>query len=207
MINLPEKTFVDKFIPKTAFYTKVNMATSIKNEFVEYIEKIVWKNKLSEDTIGVTNTEDVEEIHIFEIVLKNKYIPKNAIKTILRYIQYPVLIKLKYKEEFCYTIGLYENKKIQNCYFSNWNEQINFNFAGINLKIVYEKIVKSILNELDNDSNLGIIIELNNKISVLEKEIKQIQGKLKTEKQFNRKMDLNKLLNAKVKELEVIKNG
>lgn len=207
MINLPEKTTVNKFIAKTAFYNKLNIATSVKNEFVDYIEKIVWKNKLSEDTIGITKTEDVEEIHIFEISLKVKNLPNNAIKSMLKAIPYPVLINIKYKDDFCYAVALYENKRFQNLFLSDWNDKIEFNFSGLNLKTIYEKIVKSILRQNDNGENLENIIEKTMSTNILEKEIKQLQSKIKSEKQFNRKIELNRLLNDKTNELEVIKNG
>lgn len=206
MMNLPSQTEINKTIPKSNFYSKMNIATSVKNEFVNCIDKIIWKNKLSEDTIGISKTDEVEEIHVFDIILKNKNIPKAAIKSILKAIAYPALVRLKYENDVCYAIGLYEEKKNQNILFSDWNEKIEFNFSGLNLKNIYEKIVKSIIKENDNNESLNLIIETNSKINFLEKEIRQLQNKIKNEKQFNKKSELNKLLNDNIKELEEIKN-
>jgi hypothetical protein len=207
MFNLPKSTSVDKFIPKTAFYNKLNIATSVKEEFVNTIDKITWKNKLSEETLGITKTDDIEEIQIFELILKSKNIPKNVIRTIAKNIPYPILFKIIYKEEFYYSIGLYENKKLVDLYFSEWNDDLNLNFSGINLSLVYEKIVKELIKEQQNEQKFDIIIETSNKKKNLEKEITLLQSKIRSEKQFNKKVELNKQLFQKKTELEEIVNG
>ena len=43
-------------------------------------------SKLSEDTLGLTKTEEIEEIQIFQIDVKEKKIPLNVIKTIRKKI-------------------------------------------------------------------------------------------------------------------------
>ena len=207
MFNLPKSTVVDKFIPKTAFYNKLNITTGVKEEFVNKIDKITWKNKISEDTIGITKTNEIEELQIFEIILKDKSIPKNVIRTIAKSIPYPILFKLVYKEGFYYSIGLYQDKKLVDLYFSEWNYNLNFNFSGINLSVIYEKIVKEIIKEQQNEQKFDIIIETSNKKKTLEKEITLLQNKITIEKQFNKKVELNKQLFQKQTELEEIING
>jgi len=207
MFNLPKSTVVDKFIPKTAFYNKLNITTGVKEEFVNKIDKITWKNKISEDTIGITKTNEIEELQIFEIILKDKSIPKNVIRTIAKNIPYPILFKLFYKEEFYYSIGLYQDKKLVDLYFSEWNDNFNLNFSGINLSVVYEKIVKELIKEQQNEQKFDIIIETSNKKKTLEKEITLLQNKITIEKQFNKKVELNKQLFQKQTELEEIING
>ena len=53
--------------------------------------KIIWKYKLSKDTINILGTNNVEEIQIFEIELKSKIIPKNILQIIDKAIPYPIL--------------------------------------------------------------------------------------------------------------------
>ena len=91
MINLPSNCEVNKFIPKKTFYEKVNISSSAKQDFIDKLEKIYWKYKLSEDTINITKTEEVEEIEIFELVLKEKCDVKSLIKVITKEIPYVIL--------------------------------------------------------------------------------------------------------------------
>ena len=91
MNSLPLNAKVNKFIPKNKFYEMTTVSTGVRKEFVDLIERITWIYKLSEDTIGASKTNKVEEIQIFEVLLKKKQLPKNAVRLITRNIAYPIL--------------------------------------------------------------------------------------------------------------------
>ncbi len=197
MIYLSDKSKVNKFIPKNIFYERDNISSGVKNEFINLIERITWIYKLSPDTIRVNKTDKVEEIQIFEILLKKKQIPKNAVKLITKSIAYPILFVYKFKEEFIYSVKV-EDKD----YYTEWNENIEFNFTGINLEVVFENIVKSIIKEENQNENFQTIINtVNIKINLI-KQIEIIENKMTREKQFDRKVEMNKELHKLKKELE-----
>ena len=139
MLELPKTCTVNKFIPKSLFYKKVNMATSVKKEFTSLVEKITWLYKIAPDTLGVNKANDIEELEIVEIQLKQKKLPKNVIKVITKSIPYPILFIIKYQADFCYSI------KVEESYYSEWNENIEFDFNYNNLNSIYENIVKKIV--------------------------------------------------------------
>ena len=66
MFDLPKECYVNKFLPKKIFYEKVGVSSGVKEEFVNLVERITWLYKLSPDTIGITKTEKIEEIQIFQ---------------------------------------------------------------------------------------------------------------------------------------------
>ena len=78
IFNLPNKAFVNKFIAKSKFYEKANLNSKQQNEFANKILKITWMYKLSEGTIGISKTEKIEEIQIFDLELKERKIPNEA---------------------------------------------------------------------------------------------------------------------------------
>lgn len=200
MINLPDRCKVNKFIPKKTFYEKIGISTSVKDDFINNIDKITWLYKLSEDTLGISKSQDVEEIQVFEIILKEKVLPKNIIKIISKAIPYKILFVLKYDENYCYSI------KVDNIYFTEWNEDIGFNINGLTLGTIYENIVKSIIKENDNTNTFDDIIENKSKIDELSKKIEQLTNKVNNEKQFNKKVELNLELQRLKKEMEVLLN-
>ena len=181
MIDFPERCKVNKFIPKKIFYEKIGVSTAVKDDFVNYIEKIIWLYKLSEETIGITKTEKTEEIQVFELTLKSKIIPKNIIRIITKSIPYKILFVLKFENEFCYAIRVAED-----IYFTEWNEEITMNLVELNLDDIYKDIVKSIIKEQDNDKEFEDIIDKKNKVDELYKEIEQLNNKINNEKQFNK---------------------
>lgn len=200
MLDIPKKCVVNKFIPKKKFYEKIAISLTTKEKFTDYVDKITWLYKISPDTIGISKTNDVEEIEVFQIDLKEKIIPKNVIKVITKGIPYKILFLLKYNKEYCYLV------KIDDIYNLEWNKEININFNAINLEVLYENIVKTIIGKNDDNRNFEIIIEEKNKIDDLNKKIINLRNKIKSEKQFDRKLELNTELNKLLKELEEFNN-
>jgi hypothetical protein len=198
---LPEQSRVHKGIPKSKFFEKALVNTKLKREFTEKIQKIFWEYKLSESTIGISKTDTVEEIQVFVIQLKEQTIPKNVLKLIDRSIPYPILYVFKYDTHTAYGITLKGGGE-QRYYFSDWGAEMNFDFSGVNLEAVYKRIVKTFLGASENEQNFTELIENDKKRKTLEREIKAIVNKIKNERQFNKKVELNGILQSKKREIE-----
>lgn len=201
MFNLPKSCYVNKFIPKKVFYEKVGVSSNVKEEFINLVDRITWLYKLSEDTLGLTKTDEIEEIQIFQIDVKEKRIPLSVIKTITKGVQYKILFVIKYQDDYCYSI------KVEDIYSSEWNDNVEFNFNAINLRTVYENIVKKIIKEETSEKSFSKIIEDNDYKKDLENKINKLQQKIKAEKQFNRKVELNKELNILLIERNLYNEG
>lgn len=207
-LKLPKETFVNKFIAKTKFYEKANLNAKLQKEFVDKIQKITWKYKLAESTVVIAKTEAVTEIQIFEIELKEQVIPKNVLKVIDKSIPYQILYRFVYEDNIAYGITLKADTNVENYYFSAWNADISFDFTGIDLEKVYQKLVKAFVrDEARQKASFGDVIELDKKIKVLEAEIAALESKISKEKQFNRKVEINKVLLEKKEFLKKIING
>lgn len=215
---MPENAVVNKFIAKTKFYERATLSSKLQNEFINKIQKITWKYKLAEDTIGISKTDSVTEIQVFEIELKEQVIPENVLKVIDKAIPYQILYQFVYKDNTAYGITLKgpilrtmpekESAGTRNYYFSRWNEDLNFDFTDIDLEKVYQKVIKAFINnEAKNRSDFAAIIDADDKIKQLGKEIKTLGKKIKKEKQFNRKVELNKSLLERQKQLQSIKEN
>lgn len=206
-MNLPKNALVNKFVAKTKFYEKASLSSKLQNEFINKIQRITWKYKLAEDTIGISKTDKVTEIQIFEIELKEKVIPKNVLKVIDKAIPYQILYRFIYKGNEAYAITLKESG-VENYYFSDWNDDKSFDFTGIDLEKVYQKIIRAfITSEAKTKSSFKEIIDTDNKIKALENEIDVLENRISKEKQFNRKVELNKILLEKKSLLDGIKGG
>lgn len=205
-LKLPREAYVNKFIAKTKFYEKASLNTKLQKEFVDKIQKITWKYKLAESTLGICKTEAVTEIQIFEIELKEPVIPKNVLKVIDKSIPYQILYRFVYEENVAYGVTLKENTSVENYYFSDWNADLSFDFTGIDLEKVYQKLVKAFIrDEARSKGSFSEIIDVDNKIKALEAEIIALASKIGKEKQFNRKVEINKVLLEKKAMLNEIK--
>lgn len=202
MIELPKVCSVNKIVPKKIFYDRVQISTSLRKEFIEKVEKIYWKYKISEDNLYISKTDKVEEIEIFQIILKEKYNTKNILNFITKAIPYPILFEIICNDEFVYAIE-YDNDII----YSKRNEDIKFEIKGLELSNVYENLVRQVGNIVDDRTELKQGIKKQKYINELEKEIKVLRNKIMQEKQFNRKVELNQKLRELEKEMEELNNG
>lgn len=215
MINhkfkLPDNTIVNKFIAKSRFYERVSLSSKLQNEFINKIQKITWKHKLAENTIGINKTDNVTEIQIFEIALKEQVIPGNILKVIDKSIPYQILYQFIYNGNIAYGItlkGKTESSSQNNYYFSDWNEDIDFDFTGIDLEKVYQKLIKAFIpDDVKEQGDFDAIVDADSRIKSLKKEILTLERKIKKEKQFNRKVELNKSLLGKQAQLQFIKES
>ena len=200
MINLPKTCEVNKILPKKVFYEKANISSSIKEEFVDKVEKIYWKYKISESNINISKTDKIEEIQVFEITLKEKNEIKNVIRVITKSIPYPILFKLMCKEDYIYVIKFEEY-----ILYSIWNEDIDFQIKGFDLAEVYNNIVRQITKLDDTKKELKEDIDKLKQIQELEKQIAIAENKMHKEKQFNIKVECNKQLMELRNKLEELK--
>lgn len=204
-LELPKKSEVNKFIPKSKFFTKTTVNTKTKQLFADSVQKIIWKYKLSKETINILGTKEIEEIQIFEIELKDKNVPKNILYIIDKTIPYPILYIFTYKNFSCFgiTVRDTDNPKY---YFSDWNESVSFDFNGSNLEQVYHKIVRVFIKSKNkNNTDFKTLVGLDIKREKLEKEVLTLGKKLKNEKQFKRQIEINKELKLKIRELDEVK--
>lgn len=217
MFNLPKSTVVNKVIPKVKFYEKTGANSKLKQLFIDDIEQIIWKNKLSKDTINLQEGNTVKEIEVFEINLKHKNLSKDILKTIDKFIPYHIFYVLSFEDEVKVTIAYKENNKnnenlmvVDSYYESEW---MNKNDCSIQLDLinsldyVYNEFIKFLIPRdlpKGNDNDIESIIENEKQIQILEKEIEQLEKNLKKEKQFNKKVEIKKLLREKKKYLETL---
>jgi hypothetical protein len=193
-LNLPNSAYFNKFIPKSKFYEKAGINSKLQAEFVDKIQRITWKYKLAESTINIAKSPKVQEIQIFELQLKDKYQPIRILTAIDKAIPYPILYILSYQESHAFAIA-YDDEYIKNrYYFSDWDQEINFDFTGLDLEKVYQKLVRALLANDKPQIEVRQAINYDYQISILENRIDKLTQKLKRTKQFNKQIEINKEL-------------
>ena len=200
-LGLPQQARVHKMVPKSKFFEKAVVNTKLKREFIDKIQKIYWEYKLAPDTIGIPSTEAVEEVQVFHLELKERSIPKNVLKLIDKSIPYPILYIFTHHVSTAYGITL-KGAGEERYYFSDWGEDIALKFQGTTLETLYQNLVKAFIKSHDSpQTDFAIIVQTDKKRQALEKEIQALKNKIRNEKQFNKKVELNSQLQHKQAEL------
>jgi len=208
LFNLLETTLVNKKIPKNKFYEKLQADKSLKEKFVRQVDHILWKHKFSRHTVNLYPTNEVEEIQVFEIHLKQKNLSREVLENIDRAIPYPILFVLIYRDEVKLTIAYKKRSKqhedrfvVDSCYYSPWQkiEDLSLDLLkGLDLQAVYENIIKSLMPvNKSGGQDLEQAIEKQKAADRLKREIAALEAKMRREPQFNRRVEYNLELQEK----------
>lgn len=200
-------------IPKTKFYEKLHAKHHLKELFVQQVESIIWKYKLSKETIRLDPKGDVEEIQVFEIRLKQKSDTLEILKSIDKAIPYPILHILLYEDQVKLSMAYKERSKndenkfvVRSYHESNWQPTGKLQFKviqGLDLKAVYENIIRQLLTvQAKPEDELKVTLERQERIDKLTKDCEKLESNIRREKQFNRKVEMNMELQRNRKELK-----
>ncbi|WP_339300765.1 DUF4391 domain-containing protein [Paenibacillus sp. FSL K6-2441] len=212
MFQLPSSTLVNRKIPKNKFYEKLQANNHLRELFTDQVESIIWKHKLSKDTIRLEPKEDIEEIQIFEVHLKEQSYSLELLRSIDKAIPYPILHVLMHDGQTKFAIAYKErnqsdeNRSVVRSYHeTDWQpvESIELNILqGLDLKAVYENIIRQLLPiKMKPEMELSAVLERQAQIDKLTQECQRLESKIRAEKQFNKKVELNLELQRKRKEL------
>lgn len=214
MFELPASSIVNRVIPKNSFDKLIS--NKQKKQLSEYIDKIKWTNKLSSETINLIGNE-INEIQVFEILLKKQEINENLLNLIDRNIPYHIIFILIIDVQCCISIAQKHMHPIQSNtsvidwrFNSNWFNLEIFSFK-LNLKNSLDDVFADFCAQVNGNktlfkTDLSEIIIKEQKLKELKKEVSRLESAIKNTKQFNIKVELNiqlQLLLRKVALLEL----
>lgn len=204
MLGLPKATEFNRRIPKAKFYENVNITTSLKRLFVDYVKTIYWRNKIASTTTNLSTGKYVTEIEVFEVNLNSPQVDIDLFKFIDSVIPYHILYILEYNGKYQVWIGYKETtnidkkiSKVDRYYQTNWFEETELvvRLEGLNLDDVYENLVRQIAGDkLQSDSSTESLkqsVERDKEIETLQKQISILQNKIRKEKQLNKQIEMN----------------
>ena len=204
---LPEKTFFNKPVPKNKFYEKLDVKPALKKVFVNQIERIVWRNKLSPATLNVQPGTRVQEIQVFEISLKSSPLDEAALKLIDKGIPYHILFLLKHDDLYMACMGYKDlsDKTISQYFKTDWMslDELPLQTSGVTLDDVYDGYVKQINSRLNTDSTTSLkdAIHDDAERQKIERKIAALEKQMRTEKQPRRKFELAQTIQKLKKDL------
>lgn len=225
-LNLPEKTYLGKNIPKILFYNNCSITKSQREIFQNMIEKIILMNNLKKETINIRPYEDeehyYEEILILKIILKEKGKLSQIGEMFNSFIPYPLIIEFKYEEKnWVYLCKKRKSRSVKSEFVIEnpvekefygrdltllKNENLSFSdffsyYNSLYNFIIKLKYMEHIGQKEIREETLEISQNKLEEIENLKTEIIQLKNKLSKEKQMNRKADIMKLLKEKTVKL------
>ena len=223
LYKFPQQAKLDRLIPKNKFYEQGKANTKIEQLFVDQVENIRWAYKLASSTIHLQDQEDLKEIQIFRVKSRVEDLDVSILSFIDKLILTPIVFEVVYQDKVK-VVATYKRLNqadktkavIGQYYASEWLEDHDRVELPLYLKLadLYEHFIAQILpitsseDSGDDDESVSIELKLQKaqQLESLQKQLDKLKSKLRTEKQFNRKVELNKHIHALESDLNKLVN-
>lgn len=218
-------------IPKETIYKQAKPTSDVKRIFIQQVDQIIWRYKLSPDTLNIAINDKISEIQVFDIILKqecdaiNEQVLSTLDKTIPSSIYFRVFYTNTHRMKMqCAMADKRINKRdeeqmVVRDYFLGPKVDVEFNQSlylpyltetkslpvVIDMAGLHKALLQGLLDEPAlHDETLEQQLNRIAKLQTLQTKLTKTQATIRKEKQFNRKVELNKTLNQvkqKIKEL------
>ena len=215
MLGLPATTEFGRRIPKQKFYENLTVTPALKRVFIDQIKLIYWRNKLAPTTLNIGAGEQVTELEVFEVQLKEPSLDEAVLRQIDREIPYHILFVLTCGGKAQAWIGYKQAAasganafKVDTYYHTDWmpEDALSLRLDGLTTDAVYESYVRQIAGDklcaADTTEDLQASVDRSKEREDLEKRIAALQKKIRVEKQLNRQVEINAELKKLKKYLE-----
>jgi len=205
MLGLSKRTELNngsgKRIPKEKFYSKLDLSGSQERLFIDQIQSIRWTNKISPESMNLSLSGGIQEIEVFEIVLKGDLVDERLLKIIDRAIIHPILFIIRNDSKDCLCMAFKEmddasNVSVKQYYSTRWGSKdgIVVDFSGLSTGELYKNIIIQIsegrLNDQDKDSDLSDLVTDYVEYQKVLKKIQKLEDDVRKTSQPNKKLEL-----------------
>lgn len=217
LLNYPQSTIVGRVVPKTMFYKFMEVNPRMRSRFVNDVVNITWLYKLSASTLNVTDTEEMKEIEVFAVNLKQSDCPKDLFAFIDMNMPHHIvfvlvhdnsaLLLINYKE---WTDDTHTKFRIRQTFVSSWMSiaTLNLMVQGQSLPRIYDNFVAQVSGIGEHKAgSMADIVALRKQIATAEAELQSLEKKMRKEPQLDRQLAMNKQVKAKRKDLDELKLG
>ena len=200
MLGLPRSTEVNRRVPKEKLYANAALTPQLRDMIKSQIESVTWRNKLAESTIGIGSGESVNEIQVFEMLLRQRGLDRRILPVIARAIPYKILFFLVFDGEvqaWMEASGTFYN--------TGWLPLDGFmlKVEGLDLDAVYANMVRQVAGgRLGSEGGIDEAVARDKRRREVEREIAVLEKRLVRERQFNRQVEMSGELKGLKKELE-----
>ena len=227
ILHYPQSTIVSRVVPKTMFYKFMEVNPRMKSHFINDVVNITWLYKLSASSLNVTDTEEMKEIEVFVVNLKQPDCPTDLFTFIDTNMPHHIvfilvhddsaMLLINYKDWTDFPSGKvapqgarlqHPKFRIRQAFASPWvpMADLELTVQGQSLPRIYDNFVAQVSGIGEHKAGaMADIVALKAKISKAEAELESLQKKMRKEPQLDRQLAMNKQVKAKRKELDNLK--
>ena len=204
MFKFSSKTVVDRKFKITDLYKQMGASKEARTDGT-FIESVVLKNVLSPTTLYCEAAKTIKEIYVFEITVKERYVPEAFIKELDASIKLHTLFIVKHEDYelsiLSYKLGTQKGKYWQ----TNWENNEDFDVPPVSdIPELYKFILSKFLTYPPFDSEtVEEYVKRHNALAKLDFQIGKTESAIAHESQSKKRFEYN----ARLKEYKAEKEN
>jgi hypothetical protein len=216
MFAYPQSTAFGKAVPKVAIYRKARPTSRVKGFFVSQVQEIVWAYKLSPETINLRARDGYHEIQIFDVRLKGGEVDGTVLAAIDRAIPYPIIFRIhadaQFKLNAAYKRPAADGSK-------KWVTEARFETdwipsdtpsqplpVALDIRALYEQMLVPVVGQRPRKGeSMPRMIQRIEQIRQNERDLAALRSRIRKERQFNRKTEINAQIRENEAELSALR--
>ena len=201
-------------VPKEKFYEHASVNTALREKFISEVDRVFWAYDLAQATINLSGTDEVPDVAVFQIDAKDADVSEPVLSAIDKSIPRPIIFEVNRD-----VAGARETRmvaahkqlgagvpKISQYFSTAWQTADTERQplpTAITLPVLYAALLEPLADvEVRPGEGMSEVADRLKIVGKLEREITTLERKLRTERQFNRKVELRRTLKTKQAQLE-----
>lgn len=205
-----------RVVPKSKFYERASIPAAVRERFVADVQRITWAYKIADSTVHLRGDQAVPEIQVFVIDAKADDVSYEVLTVIDKAVQFPIFFEINRKShEHARTRLVAAHKQLGgtgqrlSAYFTTDWLPTDAPRAplppAVDLPALYAGLLTPILPiPARPGERLADAAERVDQARRIEREIVGLEKRLRTEPQFNRKVELRRELRRRSDELNAL---
>lgn len=202
-----------RVIPKSKFYEKASLSAILRDKFVSEVYRITWAFKLADETIHLRGDATVPEIQVFTIEVKDDDVSDDVLIEVDRAIPFPIIFEVSRATGSTRMVASHKqlggSVPLLSPYFTTGWHSAGVPRAplppALDLSGLYAGLLTPILSVVprpgeDVATATGRMMQAKK----LERDVAALEKKLRSEPQFNRKVELRRQLRSRTAELALL---
>lgn len=207
-----------RVVPKTKFYEHATISATVREKVVSDVQRITWAYKLADETIHLRGDDAVPEIQVFTIDAKEDDVSGDVLTAIDKAIPFPIIFEInRGSGEHACTRMVAAHKRLGgttprlSAYLTTAWQPADAPRAplppALSLAGLYAGLLMSVLPITTRPGeDVSEAMGRMDQARKLEREIANLEKRLRSEPQLNRKVELRRLLRARTAALAALTN-
>ena len=224
LLDYPDRTRLGRTVPKNRIALSGKASRRVRDQLTAQVARIIWVNKLAPETLKLPATRAVPEIQIFRLALKpagiSDELPSDILRSIDRAIGFPLIFELTASREDgaardqIRVAASYKRPSeaeagqwvIGDYFATDWLPADTARASlpvALDLARLYEQMLRQLIPlPAREGESIAALAERQRQFATRQRECRRLETRLHCEKQFNRKVELNRQLRELKAELD-----